>query len=141
MISTITLLILFVGVVILYIVSKKYTVEKYKTEALVISKSQVDGMGVFTNQVINEGDVILGNIFNGNDPVLLGSQMFKLDKFMSMFNHCSSSDNSTIVKTGDEYYLIATKQIPIGAEITSNYDDINKEFSFIKSASPEFQKC
>ncbi len=97
--------------------------------------------GVFARKRINEGDVIIANIFNGKNPISLGNQMFKIDKYMSMFNHCSKLDNATIIKVGDYYDLVAIKPIMTGDEITANYNKVNKEFNFIKSADIEFVEC
>jgi hypothetical protein len=141
MISTLVLLVLFIIVLVLFIISKKYTPESYKHESLIISKSEVNGMGVFTTQDINNGDVIIRNMFSGHNPNSLGEDMFKMEKFMSMFNHCSTSDNATIVKDGNEYHLIATKLILSGTEITADYDRINGIFDFVKPSEPGFLKC
>jgi hypothetical protein len=141
MISTIVLLVLFIIVIVLFIISKKYTPENYKHESLIISKSEVNGMGVFTTHDINNGDVIIRNMFNGHNPYSLGEGIFKMERFMSMFNHCSTSDNATMVKDGNEYHLIATKLIHAGTEITANYDKVGSIFDFVKPSEPEFRKC
>jgi hypothetical protein len=126
---------------LLFIISLKYSTEKYKHESLIISKSEVNGRGVFTTEDINDGDVIIRNMFDGNDPISLGEQMFKMNKFMAMFNHCEISDNATITKDGDEYHLIATKPISKGTEITANYDKVSSIYSFVKPAEDDFNKC
>lgn len=135
--NQILVLILLVIIVICFIIYKK----RYENESLIISESKINGKGVFARKRINEGDVIIANIFNGKNPISLGNQMFKIDKYMSMFNHCSKLDNATIIKVGDYYDLVAIKPIMTGDEITANYNKVNKEFNFIKYADIEFVEC
>jgi len=119
-----------------------------KIRTYYIGLSPIHGKGLFALTEFNSGDVIIGDIFphrpSGiffyNIPPKLFDKSISLDG--KYINHCSSNDNSTIVTTDyKRYSLVATRYIPVNGEITSNYNEVNLKFPFIKKAKESFAKC
>jgi hypothetical protein len=75
-----------------------------------ISESGIHGTGVFTNSLINPGQIIDIAIDNNNKVTYFGSKV----------NH-SWRPNTSLYKLNNIYYLVADKRIGPFEEITANY--------------------
>lgn len=75
-----------------------------------VDKSSIEGKGLFAGRDIRKGEVI-GLAHSDGQPV--GS--------IGKFHNHSEQPNAISVKQGSERYLIATNDLPFGAEITTDY--------------------
>ena len=70
----------------------------------------------------------------------------KFDTFISyygkFYNHCTTNYNADVI-TDDYilYQIVALQDIPIGSEITANYDIIHSNIPFIAGSQKYFKKC
>ena len=114
-----------------------------------ISKSSINGLGLFAGKSYKKGDVIIKNIFpNKTDNKILFNIIRQNDfekyiiKEGKYINHCSVQYNSDITtKDRKIYKLIAIKDIHKGEEITSNYDKVNMSYPFIAKSREDFNVC
>ncbi len=75
-----------------------------------VDKSKIQGKGLFTNKNIREGEVI-GLAHSNGQPV------GKIGKF---HNH-SFEPNAISIEQGNQRYLVAAQDLPVGSEITTDY--------------------
>ena len=126
-----------------------YFIHKRKNDFLYVSDSLIHNKGVFSSRSYKKGDIIHENLFPHNkqkEMLYLPISKHKFDTYISyygkFFNHCSTNYNSN-VKTNDyiQYQLISLQDIPIGSEITANYDIIHSNFPFISGSQKNFKQC
>ena len=82
----------------------------YGNMKLVIKKSNIQGVGVFTEENIHSGKVI-GIVIESN---------FTVTPFGSKLNH-SWSPNVVLKEHNGKYYAVTLTNIPSGKEITMDY--------------------
>jgi len=75
-----------------------------------VDKSSIEGQGLFANKGFKKGEII-GLAHQQGQPVGLTGN----------FHNHSSSPNAVSVKKGSNRFLVAAKNLPAGAEITSDY--------------------
>jgi hypothetical protein len=114
-----------------------------------IKKSSVHGLGLFSNNDYNKGDIIIDDLFPYNykkdkllkklDPELFYQYIIKEGKYI---NHCKNNYNTDVI-TDDyiNYKLIATKEINKDDELLSNYDKIHNNYNFIAGSKKTFNQC
>ena len=120
-----------------------------QSNLLYIKKSQIHGLGLFSNDHYNKGDIIIDNLFPYNykkdkllkrlDPKLFNEYIIKEGKYV---NHCKNNYNTDII-TDDyiNYKLIATKEINKDDELLSNYDKINNNYKFFSGSKKTYNQC
>ena len=126
------------------------TSEGFSTSNIQIKPSNIEGVGIFASRTYNPGDIILEDLFphlpkwRKIEDVIHDSEF---QKYISIYgaktNHCSKKFNSDIIKndiTG-KYQLVSIKKINPDDEITANYNNIHKKYSFIGAAGPGFSSC
>lgn len=84
---------------------------KYK-----IKKSNIQGEGIIATNKINKKELIDIAIIESNDGI------GHITPFGSKINHCSKNYNTILKKLGNNYYVMAKKNIKIGEELTISYD-------------------
>jgi hypothetical protein len=137
-----TIIILLLVVILIRIVNMS-TSEGFsrRSNTLFVSKSDVDGVGVFTRVDISNGDIIVGNIFKGQSPLSLMGDLFRFNRVMEKFNHCTSRNNVKVILEYGIYNLVAIKDIRSGTELTANYDEVHHEFTFIAPSVSDYNIC
>tara|TARA_B100001248_G_scaffold199970_1_gene154248 strand:- start:813 stop:1232 length:420 start_codon:yes stop_codon:yes gene_type:complete len=113
-----------------------------------IKKSDVDGLGLFSNKDYKKNDIIINDLFPYNNKRNIIKKISGKDfnDFIihegKYVNHCSRRYNTDIITDDNIYFkLIATKDISKDKEITANYDLINRKFPFIAKSQKHFKKC
>jgi SET domain-containing protein len=120
-----------------------------KKDDIYISKSGVNGLGLFAGRDYKKGSVIIKNLFphKSEDKILyniIPKKDFKkyILKEGKYINHCSIQYNSDVTTNDKKIYkLIAIKDIYKGEEITSNYDKVNMSYPFIAKSDKYFNVC
>lgn len=126
-----------------------YSLYNIYNKKVYISKSRINGQGLFAGQSFHKDDIIIDNIFPHKDihkkiynPIHSKSFKRYISIEGSKINHCSKSDNSYVYTSDNKVYqLIANKYISKGSEITSNYDKVHKKFPFIGGANKNYNLC
>jgi hypothetical protein len=118
------------------------------TKTFYISKSKVQGEGLFANKNFKKNEIIIDDLFpyNKNRKVLKEMDKNTFDDYIikegRYINHCETKANADVISDDNIYLqLIATKDIQKGQEIISNYDTIHQKFPFIAKSKPHFRKC
>ena len=113
-----------------------------------IKKSDINGLGLFSNKDYKKNDIIMDDLFPYNNKRNIIKEISKkdFDDFIiyegKYINHCSRGYNTDIITNDNIYFkLIATKDISKDKEITANYDLINRKFPFIAKSQKHFKKC
>ena len=121
-----------------------------KSDGLYISKSTIDGLGLFAGKDYKTGNIIIPNIFHNkpNDKIINNIRISKskFDEYIieegKYINHCSVQYNSDVITKDKKIYkLIAIKDIKEGEEITANYDRVHFSYPFIAKSSETFNNC
>ena len=89
---------------------------------LKIKKSNIQGVGIFSEQEIPAGKVV-GIVIESN---------FTVTPFGSKLNH-SWNPSGKLVENGNKYYYVTLKHIPADSELTMDYRDTPY---FIKKPNP-----
>lgn len=121
----------------------------YYSKTTYISKSKVQGEGLFSSIKFSRGDIILENIFPNKD---INEELYEpikksiFNEYMgsdaSKINHCSRNDNSYVYSDDYKIYkLIAKKNIFQHDEITVNYNVTHADFPFIGQAKEKYNIC
>ena len=113
-----------------------------------IDKSNINGVGLFSNKDYKKNDIIIRDLFPYNNDRNIIKKLTKKDfsdyiihegKYI---NHCSNKYNTDIITNDNIYFkLIATKDIPKDKEIVTNYDLINSKFPFIAKSKKDYIEC
>ena len=113
-----------------------------------ISKSKIQGEGLFANKNFKKNEIIIDDLFpyNKNRKVLKEMDKNTFDDYIiregKYINHCETKANSDVISDDNIYLqLIAIKDIQKGQEIISNYDTIHQKFPFIAKSKLHFRKC
>ena len=113
-----------------------------------IKKSDVNGLGLFSNKDYKKNDIIIYDLFPYNNERNIIKKLSKkdFDDYIiyegKYINHCSRGYNTDIITDDNIYFkLIAIKDIPKDKEIVANYDLINRKFPFIGKSQKHFKKC
>jgi len=88
------------------------------------SKIKGAGDGLFSNQSVQEGNVI--GVSHIRKEFEKNGEMYQApfpSKILGMYNHSDQEPNVTEVDNGDHISLIAIRDIQPGEELLSNYDD------------------
>lgn len=112
--------------------------ESYDVESgvqLRVKPSPIQGTGVFADETVNQGVVIIGDVFR------VGANGVTISKLGKLVNHCSESYNALVRKDGSVYNLVSIQKIDKGNEITANYDIVNSKYPFIAGSNPDYKKC
>ena len=112
--------------------------ESYDVESgvkLRVKPSPIQGTGVFADETVKQGAVIIGDVFR------VGSNGVTISKLGKLVNHCSESYNALVRKDGSVYNLVSTQKIDKGNEITANYDIVNSKYPFIAGSNSDYKKC
>lgn len=112
--------------------------ESYDVESgvkLRVKPSPIQGTGVFADETVKQGAVIIGDVFR------VGANGVTISKLGKLVNHCSESYNALVRKDGSVYNLVSTQKIDKGNEITANYDIVNSKYPFISGSNPDYKKC
>ena len=112
--------------------------ESYDVESgvkLRVKPSPIQGTGVFADETVKQGAVIIGDVFR------VGANGVTISKLGKLVNHCSESYNALVRKDGNVYNLVSTQKIDKGNEITANYDIVNSKYPFIAGSNPDYKKC
>jgi hypothetical protein len=110
-------------------------------DVLFVSKSDVDGVGVFTRVNMKKGDIVVKDIFQRKSPLSLMGDSFRFNRVMEKFNHCTSRNNVKFIVKNGLYHLVAIKDIQNGTELTANYDEVHREFIFIAPSVSDYNIC
>ena len=122
---------------------------KNKNKNTYISKSNINGSGLFANKSFTKGDYILNDLFPHKKKHKILYSPIPADKFnkymsekTSKINHCGSNDNASVY-TNDhkQYILIAKKNIKHNDEITVDYDKTHELYPFIGGSEKFYNKC
>jgi hypothetical protein len=137
--------ILFIIIFLLF----SYYIHKRKNNYLYVSDSLIHNKGVFSSRSYKKGDIIQEDLFPYNkqkEMLYLPISKQKFDTYISyygkFYNHCTTNYNANL--TTDDYILyqlVALQDIPIGSEITANYDIIHSNFPFIAGSQKHFKQC
>jgi hypothetical protein len=107
-----------------------------------IKKSTINGMGLFTNVDLKKNETIISDVFPyGNKKDLLNDFTHDIIHEGKLINHCSINYNCDMELINDKYRLFTTKDIKSGSEIITNYDILQKKFSFVAPSKPHYKKC
>jgi hypothetical protein len=126
-----------------------YLYFRYTISHTYVSKSTIQGEGLFTSIPIYKGDIILDNIFPNKDPnEILYNNISKqtFSNYISYegtkINHCSTNDNSYVFTNDYKIYkLIAKKTIGPNQELTVNYNITHSKFPFIAPSNSNYSTC
>jgi len=99
---------------------------KYK-----IGKSKIHGKGIICTRPIKHGEEI-ALVFEKVNTTGRPEEDWKMSNMGAYVNH-SWKPNSRLIKSGNNYYLQATKNINKNEEITANYNDSP---DFVSKANP-----
>ena len=114
-----------------------------------VSKSKIQGQGLFAGKNYKKNEVIFENIFPYKDSSTMLFNPITNEKFSSYIlkealyiNHCSLNKNINILS--DDYRVfrvIATKNIAKHDELFADYNLVHKHFPFIAPALPNYVSC
>ena len=141
--------ILFIFIIIGLYLYYRYTNKSTTTISTYISKSSINGEGLFSNKNFKKDDIILDNIFPYKDSTeILYNPISKsifnnyISKEGTKINHCSTLDNSYIYTDDYKIYkLLALKDISNNVEITCNYDNEHTRYPFIAGSRNNYNIC
>lgn len=134
---------------VFFILFSILTFIKNRLSKTYVSKSNIQGEGLFANTDFKINDVILKEVFPYNlnkEKLLNGLSLDKFNKYISYegtkINHCSTKDNSKLVSSDNIHFqLVATRSISKNEEITTDYNITNNKFPFIHAASDLYENC
>lgn len=113
-----------------------------------IKKSDINGLGLFSNKDYRKNDIIIDDLFPYNNERHIIKKLTKkdFDDYIiyegKYINHCSRGYNADIMTNDNIYFkLIATKDISKDKEIIANYDLIHSKFPFIAKSKKDYIKC
>ena len=107
------------------------------SEMYIVKKSDIQGVGVFTNKFIKK-DERIGLAFE-NKKTSAGTVNANITpEFGSLINHCVINDNTYLQEDNNKFYIHAKKNIPKGTELTSNY---NNAPDTVDKNVKHFKKC
>ena len=113
-----------------------------------IKKSDINGLGLFSNKDYRKNDIIIDDLFPYNNERNIIKKLSKkyFDDYIiyegKYINHCSRGYNTDIMTNDNIYFkLIATKDISKDKEIIANYDLIHSKFPFIAKSKKDYIKC
>ena len=113
-----------------------------------IKKSDINGLGLFSNKDYRKNDIIIDDLFPYNNERNIIKKLTKkdFDDYIiyegKYINHCSRGYNTDIITNDNIYFkLIATKDISKDKEIIANYDLIHSKFPFIAKSKKDYIKC
>jgi hypothetical protein len=102
---------------------------------LSVKKSNIQGNGLFINEPIRKGDIIgLAHINNQATPIVGKNH-----------NHSENNPTAVNISQGNKRYLVASKDLPAGTEITTNYrlqPELEQPEDFMRNGgmTPTFKK-
>lgn len=94
-----------------------------------ISKSKVDGIGIFTDSDIKKNEIFCCAIKDNN-----------ITYYGSKVNHCITNKNVDLQKKNNDYYFVAINDIKKNDEILMDYTD-SKVPGFIDKRTDGFINC
>jgi hypothetical protein len=115
--------ILSILIVFLY---RKYNIREYYNNNLYLSKSNIEGVGVFCNKDYQINQQIFKAIENDKNITEIGRKI----------NHCNNP-NTSLHKYDDGWYIVASKNINKNTELTVDYTYTP---DFIRKPDPNW-KC
>ena len=120
----------------------------YLNRPYFIDKSNINGLGLYSNRNYKKNDVIIEDLFAYNTKrnviKYLSTKEFN-DYILNegkYINHCTTKYNTDLITNDNIYFkLIAIEDIPKNKEIVANYDKINNKFPFIDNSKEYYKKC
>ena len=120
----------------------------YLNRPYFIEKSNINGLGLYSNKDYKKGDIIIEDLFayNTKRGIIKNPSEKEFNNYIvnegKYINHCTEKYNSDIITNDNIYFkLIAIKDIFKNEEIVANYDVINNNFSFIGASQKHYKKC
>ena len=120
----------------------------YLNRPYFIDKSDINGLGLYSNRDYKKNDIIIDDLFayNNKRNIIKDLSEEEFNNYIvnegKYINHCTEKYNSDILTNDNIYFkLIAIKDIPKNKEIVCNYDIINNKFPFIDNSKEYYKKC
>jgi SET domain-containing protein len=115
------------------VAKRKHKTRRKRDHDYKIGKSGVHGEGVIALREFKKGETVLKALEEG-PPLYITPAGSKI-------NHCPGSSpmmNTHLVKRGNDWWLVTTRDVGAGEEFTINYNELPP---FLARAEPHYSKC